>query len=329
MRLAVLICGGLLAALPAAGQTILGVLGGTAVTADDAGAVVSIDLDTGVATVLGTPIAGESLTGVARLNDGRIVAATATFEGNSRLIEVDPATGALIQTIGDFTDGKLLLTMHDLTVDPATGILYGISIGGDSRPAGRGTGGGAGSGAGRRGGAVTGSGGPADQNAVFEVDPANASCTYVGTPSNPTTFMAVGAAAGQLWGMGGGDATFYRLDPADASPVGTTAVSGTDGEGALGVGHLTDGANPEFVISACCENGIGNDIFRVDGNTGVATLLGSAGGSRRVHDLVAIPGAGPGPGTIIVEVPVLGSRGVVALAMLLAVAGSALLFWRR
>ena len=77
MRLAVLICSGLLAALPAAGQTILGVLGGSAVGTDDAGAVVTIDPTTGAATVLGTPIAGESLTGVARLNDGRVLASTA------------------------------------------------------------------------------------------------------------------------------------------------------------------------------------------------------------------------------------------------------------
>lgn len=323
MRLALLICSGLLAALPAAGQTIIGVLGGSALGTDDAGAVATIDPNSGAATVLGTPIAGESLTGVARLNDGRIVASTATFEGNSRLIEIDPATGALIQTIGDFGDGKVLLTMHDLTVDPATGILYGISIGELDRPAGRGHGGRPG------GGVVTGSGGPGDQNAIFEIDPANANCTFVGTPPNPDTFMAVAAGGGQLWGMGGGDATLYRLDPADGSEEATTAVTGTDGEGALGIGLLTGGPNPQFVFSACCTDGIGNAIFTVDGITGVATLLGPAGGNRRVHDLAVIPGVGPGPGTIIVDVPVLDARGIVALALLLAIAGSALLFWRR
>jgi hypothetical protein len=320
MRLAALLCGGLLAALPASGQTILAVLGGNAVGTDDAGAVVTIDPNTGVATVLGTPIAGESLTGVARLNDGRIVASTATFEGNSRLIEVDPATGALIQTIGDFTDGKLLLTMHDLTVDPDTGTLYGISIGETDRPSGRREGG--------RGGAVTGGGGPVDENAIFTIDPATAQCTFIGTPITPTTFTPLAAAGGQLWGLPASEPNIYRLNSSNAAQLGSTAVTGTNGDGGMGLGLLAAGVNPQFIFAACCENGIGNEIFRIDGNSGVATLLGSAGGNRRVHDLVVIPGVGPGPG-VLVEVPVLGSKGILVLAMLLAVAGSALLFWRR
>jgi hypothetical protein len=323
MRLVLLIFSGLLAALPAAGQTILGVLGGTGVGGDDAGAVVSIHPVTGAATVLGTPIAGESLTGVARLNDGRIVASTATFGGNSRLIEIDPATGALIQNIGDFNDGQMLLTLHDLTVDPDTGVLYGISIGVDDRPAGRRPGS-------RRGGAtaVTGSGGPGDEDAIFVIDPATALCTFVGTAVTDGGFVAIAFSADGMDGVPTNVASLHAIDASNGSAGPATPIVGSDNQGALGMALLEEGPNPQFLISACCSGSAGNDIYRLDA-TGAATLLGSAGGTRRVHDMVVIPGVGPGPGVIIVEVPVLGRNGIVALALLLTIAGSALLFWRR
>ncbi len=43
MRVASFVAAGLLAVLPVEAQTLLGVLGGTALNADDAGAVVAID----------------------------------------------------------------------------------------------------------------------------------------------------------------------------------------------------------------------------------------------------------------------------------------------
>ena len=330
-QLVLFFCLATLLAMPAAGQNILGVLGGTAVGADDAGAVVRIDPDTGAATVLGIPIPGESLTGVAVTGSGRVLASTATFTGGSRLIEIDPETGALVATIGDFLVGSDPLVVHDLTFDPAAGKLYGLSIGA-SRAAirsgagdGQGTGGGRGRGGARFAGsgssvAIAG-GSPTDVNAVFEIDPATAACTYLGTPTGaPTGFLASAFLNGSLWAKAADSPTLFEIDPATGAIVNPV---GGSGEGALGFGVL-DAGTAQFVMSGCCENSTGNEIFRVDGATGNATLIGNAGGSRRVHDLVVLPTRAP-----VVDVPTLAAKGTVALALLLAVAGAALLFWRR
>ena len=58
--------------------------------------------------------------------------------------------------------------------------------------------------------------------------------------------------------------------------------------------------------------------------TGAATLIGSAGGNRRVHDFVIAGGLQP-----IVEIPTLGGRGLLLLATALLAGGYVLLGRRR
>jgi hypothetical protein len=311
------LCGFFLALLPAAlpAQTLIGVLGGTGVASADAGAVVSIDPMTGAATALGIPIPGESLTGVAQLADGRVVASTAGFVGDSSLIEINPETGALVATIGPVLNGQDNIVIHDLAVDSA-GNLYGVSIGVGTRRNGdqRGQG---------HAGSLQGPG-PLDENALFTIDTTDGTTVYVGTIVNPTGgFVALAFGAdGTLYGKPLNSPDLYTIDTATASILTTVAVNPS--LGALGLGSL---ANGDLVMIECCAANnvlgpppIGNEVFSIDPATGNAVSIGLSGSDRRVHDVTIV-----GVPTPTVEVPTLGSVGLWLLIGLVGLVGAFLL----
>ncbi len=321
MRRSALIFAGLLAALPAQGQAILGVLGGTAVNADDPGAVVTIDPNTGAATVLGTPIPGESLTGVARLNDGRVVASTATFTGPSRLIEINPTTGALVQVIGAFADGQLPLTIHDLAVDEFTGILTGFR---PAPPKGRRAKAASGTRARRRRASAAPARRPTSTR--FRDPPGHGGRRLHGHPARDRRrFHGAGRQrAATCTACRPTRPPFTKCSPARACPgpprsspaPAGTARSGFRRASTTAPRSASTSRAAAKTASATRSTGSGNLTFE-------ATLLGSAGGTRRVRDLVVLPAVGPGAS--LVEVPVHGKQGIAALVLLLALAGGFLL----
>jgi hypothetical protein len=101
------------------------------------GSVVTIDQTTGAVTLVGHP------TGVARLS-GIVFAGSDLLYGStlggggfpdfppqpntSRLIQINPDTGALVSNIGAITDGTggPGIAISDLAIQPGTGVLYGI-----------------------------------------------------------------------------------------------------------------------------------------------------------------------------------------------------------
>ncbi len=283
---------------PAAAQPhLLAVLGGTAVQADDGGAVVEIDPTTGVATPLATPLPGEGLTGIAALPNGRVYVSTADISGPAQLLEVDAQTGALLAVVGPLSDGAIPVILHDLAADPTTGVLYGISIGADRATDGFAS------------------------NALFTIDPATALATYVATPTGLAGgFMAIAFANdGTLWGKVTNSPELYELDKTTGAILSTVTL--TPALGGLGLGNVGDDT---FYMSECCASIPGNVLYRVDRLTGAATLIGAAGGNRRVHDFVVAGGL-----PSIVEIPTLGGRGLAILATVLLAAGGVLLRRRR
>jgi len=277
---------------------LLAVLGGNAVQADDAGAVVEIDPATGAATPLATPIPGESLTGIAVLPDGRVYVCTADISGPAQLIEVDAQTGALLNVVGPLSDGVAPVVFHDLAADPTTGVLYGISIGDEAVAEGAGS-----------------------VNAFFTLDPATALATYVATPAPLNGgFMAIAFSNdGTLWGKVTNSPELYELDKSTGAVLSTVTLAPS--VGGIGLGNAGDDT---FYMAECCAGVPGNILYRVDRLTGAATLIGSAGGNRRVHDFVIAEGLPP-----IVEIPTLGGRGLLLLATALLAAGYLLLGRRR
>ena len=91
------------------------------------GALVTINQTNGTGTLVGTPVAGVGLPGLAFHPDGRLFAATLTSTSPGTLIQIDPDTGALITTIGAITDNGTPIRISDLSFQPGTGVLYGIT----------------------------------------------------------------------------------------------------------------------------------------------------------------------------------------------------------
>src|SRR5206468_10603065 len=104
-------------------QTMYGANGNGAL---NRGALIIIDQTNGSGTVVGTPVGGVGLPGIAFHPDGRLFASTVTSGSSSTLIQVNPDTGALIATIGPITDNGTPISISDLSFQPGTGVLYGI-----------------------------------------------------------------------------------------------------------------------------------------------------------------------------------------------------------
>ncbi len=111
---------------------LLGVHGGAGGGGGDPGAVSIVDASTAALTILDTPAGvGKGLGGIAVSASGVVYVAVAGG-GNGQLITVDPNTGALLSTIGNFTEvesGEGCL-IGDLAMHP-NGTLYGITANGD------------------------------------------------------------------------------------------------------------------------------------------------------------------------------------------------------
>ena len=73
------------------------------------------------------PVANVGLPGLAFHPDGRLFASTVTSGNPSSLIQINPDTGALIATIGQINDNGTPLSIGDLSFQPGTGVLYGIT----------------------------------------------------------------------------------------------------------------------------------------------------------------------------------------------------------
>ena len=279
-----------LAAVPAFGQEILlASLGGAAVGADDGGAIVTIDQTTGEATVLGTPLPGVGLTGLASDSNGRVFAVTDNVTANARLIEVDPQDGSLIATIGDLMFSGNAVAMSDIAIQPGTDVLFGSAVGGAGL----------------------------NQNDLVTISTSDAQVTFVATPSYMTTdgFVALGFSSdGTLWAKEANDGEYWTVDPAD----GTVLTSSTANPSIGSIGLEARPSDGILVLAECCGITLGNDIYLLDPVTGDATLLGSAGGDRRVHDFAFIDATAPPP---TVEIPTLGHVGFALLTLLLGVAG--------
>lgn len=240
---------------------VIAVTGGPAVGSQDAGSVLLVDPSDGSMTLLGTPIMGEGLTGVAADSQGRFFACTAGFTAPPQLLEIDPVSGTLVQSIGDLLFGQVAIQLHDLAMQPGTDILYGaVASFSDDGP--------------DQGGLA--------QNTLVIVDTATGALTPVGDPSFPNPgFAAIAFTSdGSLWALQFTHNELVQLDPTHANILSSTTTS----IGAIGLGSLP---GDQLLVSECCSMAIGNDIYELNPVTATAAFLGSAGADRRVHDFAS------------------------------------------
>lgn len=272
------------AASPTVAQPLLlGVLGGAPLGAEDAGALVSVDQTTGAATVIGVPLPGRGLTGVGVDSAGRVFAVTdAQGAFASELIEVDPASGALLDNVGPLLYLGNPVSLHDLAVQPGSDVLFGAAVG---------------------------DGGLAE-NDLVRIDRSTAVVTRIGNPSlGVAGFAAIGfAPGGTLWAMVKSTGDYWTLDPA------TAAVLTSDSTTVGALGFAIRPGDGRMILAECCTT-IGNDLYRLDTASGVATLIGPIGAGRRLHDLAFL-----GQAPAAVEIPTLGLPAALLLALALALA---------
>lgn len=212
-----------------------------------------VDQMTGAFTTLGNPATGigkEVLSGVSFDASGRLWGtvpfdATGPVIRGTILIEIDPATGQLIDEIGPIEDtGGQTLRITDLATQPSTDRLFGVAIRGSQVQA----------------------------PAVYIIDKATAVATFVGE-----TFPFGGGLAfapdGRLF-FATTSSELARLDPATAQTIGNVIQLAECVDG-LGI-RPSDGA---FFATEC--DGIGT--FRIDPTNGDLTPLDS--GEVDVTDL--------------------------------------------
>ena len=105
------------------------------------GGVVTIDQHDGSTTALSPP--GSFFKGLAFDSVGRLFAYgcvadftdpfACSFPDDDRLMQIDPVTGAVLETIGPVTDASgAPVFVHALTVQPGTDVLYGLGEAADS-----------------------------------------------------------------------------------------------------------------------------------------------------------------------------------------------------
>jgi hypothetical protein len=100
------------------------------------GSVVIVDQENGGGTLVGTPVADVGLSGIAFNALGQLFGSTRLQGGANpgTLIQIDPLSGTLIETVGVINDGNDNIGISDLAFQPGTDVLFGISGGGGDSP---------------------------------------------------------------------------------------------------------------------------------------------------------------------------------------------------
>ncbi|MEZ4875905.1 MAG: HYR domain-containing protein, partial [Flavobacteriaceae bacterium] len=168
---------------------------------------------------------------------------------DGNLITIDLTTGAETSSVG------MPNVVQDLAIQPGTNTLYGVLNTGN--------------------------------NTLVTINKVTGAQTVVGNPVSGGSFLAIAFAPdGTLYGLRTNQASdLLTINPTTGAVITSTAMSTL-------LGALSLAVDPEtglIFFSECCDFTTGNDIYYVDPATGNVTLLGAAGGSRRVHDLAFAP----------------------------------------
>ena len=100
------------------------------------GAIIEINQLDGSGTFIGDPITPGGLSGIDFNSAGRLCGSTVEGGGSSSfLVDINPVTGALVDTIGEITDaGGTPIKIGDLAFQPGTDVLFGIGASGGPPP---------------------------------------------------------------------------------------------------------------------------------------------------------------------------------------------------
>ena len=149
------------------------------------------------------------------------------------------------------------------------------------------------------------------QNDLVTINITNGNVTLVGSPAYGNVgFVAIGFSPnGTLYAKNANAPQLWTVNPASAAILSTISI--TPALGGLGLGvRPTDGL---LFFPECCGNTLGNVLYSLNPSTGVATLIGSAGGTRRIHDIAFLQTNPP------VGAPTMTDWGMITLIVLLGI----------
>jgi hypothetical protein len=169
-----------------------------------------------------------------------LYAASGTFGVQGILYTLDPATGAVLTTVGPLNDAAgNNYAMGGLKYHPITGIFYGATAGQS----------------------------PTNPSYLVIVDPATALVTPIGPFGAVLTDIAIDPTTGIMYGVSGFNQKFYTIN----TTTGQAVQTGSTGLGFQNGGGLA--ANRTGVLF-----GIDNfSFYGYDETTGLATLVGPTG----------------------------------------------------
>ncbi len=243
------------------------------------GAVLIVDQTNGSGALLGDPVTPGGLSGIDFDANYDLFGTTVSgFNTTSSLVEIDPLTGALVDTVGAIVDSvnSLPLSIGDLAYDRIGEILFGTRSATDGQ-------------------------GLAGE--LYTIDTSTGVATLIGDTDVASSGGLAFAPDGTLYFVAvdnGFNNVLTTLDASNASILTTVALTA-----------FFDGlaVRPDGVLFAT-GSGMNNDgIFKIAPGTGVSTLLGSTGAGSGSDLAFAILASAP--------VPVLGPLGMGLLATLL------------
>lgn len=169
-----------------------------------------------------------------------LYAASGTFGIQGILYTLDPATGAVLTTVGPLHDaGGNFYGISGLKYHPATGIFYG----------------------------TTGHQSPTNPNYLVIVDPATALVTPIGPLGAILTDIAIDPTTGIVYGLSEFDENFYTINTSTGQAVQA---------GSTGIGFPKQGGLAAYRRGALF--GVTNfSFYSFNKTTGVATLIGATG----------------------------------------------------
>lgn len=292
-------------------EIMLGVHGGSG-SSSSPGAVSVVDQTDASFAVISTPVPGIGITGVATSSSGRIFAITGSTSSDTdgpHLLELDPATGGILNDVGRMTTSLGNdCYLGDLSFQPGTDTLFAV--------------------AGNQGDLPRCDQDSSPGGLLVTVDTSTANVTVIGRDAslgNSNGGIAF-AADGTLyftpcWST---DSVLLTINPATADIVTTTPLD----SGTCYMGLAVRPSDGTLFASYDWESS-SSVMVTLDPQTGVETLIGTTG-TEVIHDLTFTDGLPIGPpitDSIANPVPTLSSLASIALILLLLVMTS--LFLRR
>lgn len=239
------------------------------------GALLIVDQNTGEGTLVGDPITPGGLTGIAFDSTGALYGSTIFgFDTTSTLVQIDPDTGALINSIGDITVDGVPISIGDLAFQPGTDVLYGIRSNADGQELG---------------------------GELYTIDTATGAATFVGLTQAKTAGGIAFAPDGTLFfaklGFDPPDSALLTLDPTNASTISNVPLTiffdglAVRSDGILFAHATADVNGPDFDRRG--------EIYTINPTTGAMNFVGNTGvGFTSDLDFRPDPNSMPDPALI-------------------------------